>query len=204
MTQLCLSFLLKTLICLCAAGSALSLTVVEACADFDPDPDGPPVSWGLLECMEVWGKWGGTIKDELHISYPDPEVLGELSDVLRRRGSPCIVRGDRTLDGTGSSLVRHLAGWLYSKEVGCDWIAPDFNQGDVAALFNPESLDGADTLYCHRTEYVFKFNASKPLSEGTEARRCSTVSWLHYFHLTQHSILPPTTGVIKTVEVRRM
>lgn len=151
--------------------------------------------------MEVWKKWSVTIHEELHHGYPDRELLRELSDTLRRRGSPCIVREDRTLDGTGSSAVRHMAAWLYSKEVGCDWVTPDFNQGDVSALYDPTNLRRVDALYCHRTEFVFKFNASKPLQEGTEARRCATVSWLHFFHMNKHSMPPPTTGVVKTVEV---
>ena len=184
-------------------GGVLSLTSLEACEEFLPDPDTPAASWGLVDCIDVWKAWSGTINQDLHRGYPDVEILRDLSGKLRQKGTPCIVREDKTLDGTGSSAIRHIASWLYSKEVGCDWITPDFNQGDVAALANAENLDELDTLYCHRTEYVFKFNASRPLlGGGTEARRCATVSWLHFFQMNLVSVPPPVSGVVKDVEVR--
>lgn len=181
---------------------AFSLTYLEACEEFLPDPQTPAASWGFMDCVEVWKTWAGTIDDDLHGGYPDVDMLRDLSGKLREKGTPCIVREQRTLDGTGSSTLRHMASWLYSKEVGCDWITPDFNQGDVAVLANSNNKD-LDTLYCHRTEYVFKFNASRPLlGGGTEARRCATVSWLHFFQMNLVSVPPPTSGVVKEVEVR--
>ena len=188
---------------LCVVLKALSLTPFEACSDFEPTPGGPDVTWGLMDCIEVWKKWGATIDQSLHNGYQDREILKDLSAIMRRQGSPCTVREEKTLDGTGSSVMRHMAAWLYAKEVGCDWTTPDFNQGDVTKLLDPENLQSEEVLYCHRTEFVFKFNVSTPLKEGTEARRCSSVSWLHFFHLTEHSVPPPSDGVVKVVSVRR-
>lgn len=188
---------LAVLLCTTVRG-ALSLTALETCDEFLPDPDTPAASWGLVDCLEVWRAWSATIDQDLHEGYPDVEMLRDLSGELRQKGTPCIVREDKTLGGTGSSAIRHMASWLYSKEVGCDWITPDFNQGDVAALANAENLDDLDTLYCHRTEYVPKFNASRPLlGGGTEARRCATVGWLHFFHMNLASVPPPTSGILK-------
>lgn len=189
------------LVTFCVVFKALSLTPFEVCSDFEPTPNSPPVTWGLLDCIEVWKKWGATIDETLHEGYPDPEILKDLSAVLRRRETPCTVREEKTLDGTGSSAMRHLASWLYAKQVGCDWVTPDFNQGDVKTLVDPANLDKEETLYCHRTEFVFKFNVSIPLKEGKEARRCADVSWLHYFNLNQHSVPPLDGGVVKVITV---
>lgn len=191
------------LVTFCVVFKALSLTPFEVCSDFEPTPNSPPVTWGLLDCIEVWKKWGATIDDTLHEGYPDPDILKDVSAVLRRRGTPCTVREEKTLDGTGSSAMRHIAAWLYAKQVGCDWVTPDFNQGDVKALVDSANLDNEETLYCHRTEFVFKFNVSIPLKEGKEARRCASVSWLHYFNMNLHSVPPPPDdgSVVKVIMV---
>ena len=191
--------------------SGSCLTSLEACEDFDGDRlTADTQSWAWDDCIEVWEAWSHTIytgtrggvvltehHDTLDRGYPDRDVFQSLSTALRRQGTPCLVKGKVSYDGVGSSAIRHLSSWLYAKEMGCDWIAPDFNQGDVTEL-----LDGGETaLYCHRTEFVFKFNATAPLTEGKEKRRCVNVAWLHFFRMNHHSVRPPATGVTRVIEV---
>lgn len=185
------------------------LTSLEACEDFGDHMAGSSQPWVLEDCVKVWDAWSHTIytgtrggvvltshHDVLDHGYPDREVFQSLSTTLRSQGTPCLVKGKVSYDGVGSSTIRHMSSWLYAKELGCDWITPDFNQGDVTQLSR-----GGHGLYCHRTEYVFKFNATAPLEQGTERRRCINVTWLYFFRMDQHSVLPPSTGVTRVVEV---
>lgn len=200
MAYLGLYVFLQALMWSLAAGSAMNLTAAEACAGFDHHSDGPVSPWELIECMEVWNNWTNTIKEGFHIGYPDGVVLQELSKALRERGSPCILHETETLDGMGSAMIRHMAAWLYAKEVGCDWIAPDFHQGNVTALYYAD--EDSVPLYCHRTENFVGFDPQKPLYGGKEPRRCATVSWINYFHMTKFSIVHPKGQRIHTVKVR--
>ena len=189
----------------------MSFSPHEACEDFNSSSENPATPWTRADCIEVWEAWMATMYDSrvggtpidndiLDNGYPDRVALETVSSALRDRGTPCTVREGKTLDGVGSSTIRHIAAWLYAKEVGCDWITPDFNQGNVTAILQD---DEAPRPYCHRTEYIKGFNASAPLELGTEERRCARVTWLTFFHMDQLSILPQGNGRFKTVEVRR-
>lgn len=158
--------------------------------------------------MEVWETWAATIsqvkpgrdiKGILDSGYPDRVVLGPLTSALRDRGTPCTVRAGVTVDGVGSSTIRHITAWLYAKEMGCDWVAPDFNQGNVSEILQSDEVSRA---YCHRTQYVKGFNAHAPIELGTEERRCARVTWLRFFHMDQLSVLPSGYGRLKVVKVR--
>lgn len=204
-TCLCLSPLQTLLLCFFAVGRALSVSVHEACENFHPGAPSASSSWGLVHCARVWNTWSGTTLQGFHEGYPDREVLRQLSGELRRRGSPCIVRENGTLDGLGSSTFSHIAAWLYSKDVGCNWIIPDIHQGDATAVANPvqQHSTNLQAVYCDRTKWIpTKFNESRPLREDPRERRCAAVTWLRYLHLDSFSVPPPRAGVIKTVEVR--
>lgn len=187
------------------------LTSLEACEDFGGRLSIDTQSWALEDCIKVWEAWIPTIysgarkgilphshDDILHHGYPDREVFQPISTLLRSQGTPCMVKGMESYDGVGSSTIRHISSWLYAKELGCDWISPDFNQGDVSHLSDPARPKG---LYCHRTEWVYKFNASAPMELGKERRRCAQVTWLNFFRLNRHSILPPDAGITRVVQV---
>lgn len=119
---------------------------------------------------------------------------------MRRRGNPCLVDTLKTFDGVGSSMTRQIAAWLYAAEVGCDWVHPDFDQGNVSTILTQQNTP---SVYCHELKRLPGFDRMAPLAESATPRRCVRVSWILYFNLHKVSVPPILPDVkVEQIEVR--
>lgn len=165
----------------------------EACAEFASK--GNQLTWTMAECMQVWSAWSETVPEWLHLGYPDRRLMKDVSVAMRERGQPCVVQARVRADGVGSEVTRHLAAWLYAKEIGCDWVTPDFGYEDEAET-GPEG----GTLYCHPSAAPEEFEGSPEAEQNLES--CELVDWLQYFNLDETSV-PEPDAVFHNVTVRR-
>lgn len=130
------------------------------------------------------------------ICFAPIQILRDIADEMRLRGNPCVVATLKTFDGVGSSVTRHIASWLYAAEVGCDWVHPDFNQGNVSKILDEKNTP---SLYCHVVQRPPGFDPRAPLESITAPRHCSRVSWILYFNFYKASVpqLPATAKTRK-------
>lgn len=110
----------------------VGLEASEACVDFAETGGYPGSSWGLEDCLEVWEHFRRSVPNGLQRRFPDIDLWRDTGAELRRVGSPCLVASNPTSDGAGSSTIRHLATWIYSEQMGCDWVTPDWGKRRVA------------------------------------------------------------------------
>lgn len=155
------------------------------------------LQWHMEDCLDVWSQWVHTVNPGLHRAYHDRNLLKGLSDEMRKRGTPCLVRANATADGAGSSTIRHMVTWMFAKEIGCDWVTPDWGN---------EAVEGHEevgaTWYCHdkRAEEDGSLD-SMTTQQTLELERCFLVSWLHFFHFDIPSVPFPEGAIDKTVQV---
>ena len=146
----------------------------EACADFAAG-NNPGSAWTLADCTEVWTQFVDTIPSGLQgrLSYVDD--WRETASELRRAGSPCLSASRGSGDGLGSTTMRILASWIFSKEMGCDWVTPDWGRRHVNG-------GNGTVLYCHRTVAREENALRAPAASTLEVRNhCTVVDWLDYF-----------------------
>lgn len=178
------------------SGQARTIQPAEACAEFEGGRF-PGSAWTFDDCVDVWTHFSASIGPGLQRRLPLVDLWKPIASELRRVGSPCLVAPSATTDGVGSSTIRHLASWIFSKEMGCDWAKPDWGK---------KSVDGGNgtVMYCHRTATTQEMDLSKPLAELQAMRRCSVVNWLEYFQLGVPSVEQPEDGNFNIIQVREV
>lgn len=137
-----------------------------ACEDFAAGGEG--LWWSFEDCRNVWSQWVNTVPSGLHRGYPDRKLLSGVADEMRQRGTPCLVKTEATSDGAGSSTIRHMATWMYSKEIGCDWVTPDW--GTMSVIGTGQN---GTTWYCHNKKANEETLDSMTAEELHALRRCS-------------------------------
>lgn len=165
----------------------------RACAEFHATmPIGS--GWRLSDCMSVWTSWAGTLADGQFQGYPDRELFNETALTLRQRGIPCLMKSVRYPDGVGSSTVRHLATWMFAKEMGCEWQMPDLPPG---------GLDDTGTiLYCHKTVTRAELRRMKRMGDvDYHQQPCALTNWMQYFRFMDHAVADER-GDSKVVSVK--
>lgn len=186
------------------AGQPSAAEAFHACVDFAPGPGSSPVSssWTLDDCTEVWRRFAVAMPNLFQNRLPHVDLWRETTAELRRAGSPCLVASNPNFDGAGSVTIRHLAAWIYSEQMGCDWVTPDWG-GRKVAMGNGTMA----VAYCHRVatkqEMVTKQEMllTKSADELLEENRCLVIDWLSYFQFGVPSVSLPETGTV-VVEVR--
>ena len=169
----------------------------EACADFAAEGKQSGSAWTLADCIEVWTQFADTVPASLRGRLAFTDNMAEVAKELRREGSPCLAAAPARGDGVGSTTMRILASWLLAKEMGCDWITPDWGRHHVNG-------GGGSVLYCHQT--VEKSRMGQ-LGNQTDAAlmdmmHCSVVDWLSFFQFGVPSISLPVGAKIKEIEAR--
>lgn len=152
----------------------------QACAEF-PETVSIGSGWKLSDCTSVWASWANTLADAQFQGYRDRELFNETALTLRQRGIPCLMKSVRYPDGVGSSTIRHLATWMFAKEMGCEWQMPDFPPGGVN--------DTGTSLYCHKTVPLATLRSAKD-TEGVDYRQepCVLTNWMQYFRFLDHAV----------------
>ena len=171
----------------------------ELCADFSARhyPAGsssPP--WTFDNCLDVWQRFSSTISNGLHLRYPLVDAWRETASELRRAGSPCLVASGSKFDGAGSTTIRHFAAWIFAREMGCDWVTPEWSKKQW-------DRGNGTTLYCHRTATADEMDWSKPRKDLQEFRRCAVVDWLTYFQFGLPSVALPEGGEMMIIQVSK-
>ena len=166
----------------------------EACTDFAPGRY-PGSSWTLQACIDVWTRFTRTVPNGLQQRLPGVDMWSKTASELRRVGSPCLVASGPTPDGAGSSTIRHLATWVFSEEMGCDWVTPDWGRRRVSG-------GNGTVMYCHRTSTTQEINRPKTQAEVQASRRCSVIDWLSYFQFDVPSVSLPEREEIKVIQAR--
>lgn len=168
----------------------------EACVDFATGSNSRGWSWTFNDCVEVWEHFRRSVPNGLQRRLPDVDLWGNTGVEMRRAGSPCLVASKPTSDGAGSSTIRHLATWIYARQMGCDWVTPDWGKKHVGAEGN-----GTAVMYCHRTATNQEMDLSKPSEELQAMRRCSVIDWLSYFQFDVPSVDLPQGKKLEYIEV---
>lgn len=91
--------------------------------------------------------------------------------------------------------MRILSEWIFSEELGCDWVTPEWK---------PHYVNGINgtVLYCHTTATTAELrNTSVSPLTVNEHNHCSVVDWLAYFQLNLPSVNLPKGEKIKAIEV---
>lgn len=175
----------------------------QAWEKFPPDPCSDFFNKGLAwthdECMEVWAQFIGTVPPGLRRRTPDVEMWASTAMQLREASSPCMVNSTFAPDGSGSTTMRNLATWIFSEEMGCDWVTPRWS-GKIIGKGN-----GAAVLYCHRTATTEEFDLATT-KKGHPAlgstNRCSVIDWLSYFQFNVPSVTWDGNAILKAIQVR--
>ena len=168
----------------------------EACADFATGTY-PGSSWTLEDCIEVWTRYDRTVPSGLKRRLPYADSWREAASEMRRRGSPCLVASDPISDGAGSTIIRHLAAWIFAEEMGCDWVMPDWGEKLVNG-------GNGTVMYCHMTATKQEMDLSKSRVKLQSWRRCSVINWVAYFQFDVPSVSMPEGGAMKIIKARGM
>lgn len=169
-----------------------SLEATAACRDFADSRFAGLLPWTLDICLNVWESYRYTIGGRYHVRPPQIDVWRETADVLRREGSPCLLTSFPTRDGVGSATIRHFSNWVLSREMGCDWITPEWG--------NLRHSDGTDDLvYCHSIASVVARANFTNRDDFLQNRKCTVVNWLLFFNLRIPSTDLPKGVLLKTV-----
>ena len=174
-----------------------SLGPDEACMDFRADGV-QPSAWTLADCTEVWTQFVETIPLNQRRRENYADGWREITTVLRLAGSPCLCGSHGGGDGVGSMTMRIISSWIFSEEMGCDWVTPKWNRPHVNG-------ENGTVLYCHRTAPIGELNdptISKVAIE--ENNHCSVVDWLAYFQFNLPSVDLPEGENIKSIEVTQL
>lgn len=177
-----------------ASGQGNTLNAEEACVDFRRGQY-PGSAWTIDDCIDVWQRFAQTVPPGLQGRLPHADTWRRTASELRQVGSPCLVAADPTSDGAGSSTIRHIATWIFAKDMGCDWVTPDWGKTPVVG-------GNGTVMYCHRTATNLEMDMSKPIEELQALRRCSVINWLAYFQFDIPSVNLPEPGAVKFIKAR--
>ena len=166
----------------------------QACMDFAAG-DMQLSSWTVADCTEVWTQFVETIPMNQRRRQHYADGWRGITTELRLAGSPCLCASHGGGDGVGSMTMRILSSWIFSKEMGCDWVTPEWNRRHVNGK-------NGTVLYCHRTATIaeLKDPSVSPLTLD-ENNHCSVVDWLAYFQFNLPSVNLPKGEKIKAIEV---
>ncbi|CAM9840597.1 unnamed protein product [Ectocarpus sp. 6 AP-2014] len=166
------------------AGAPSGVEPADACADFAPGQY-TGSGWTPEDCLHVWDDFNDTVWEQFHPRMPDADLWIDTAEELRRAGSPCLVGSIPNGDGAGSTTIRHLATWIFSREMGCDWVTPDWGKKFVGGR------SGTAVVYCHRAGTAAEMDPSKTKEELKAMRRCVIIDWLSYFQFDIPSVPSP-------------
>lgn len=175
-----------------ATGQSSSMEASGACADFATESPYRGSPWTLDDCIEVWEHFRTSVPGFLRRRLPDVDLWGETGVKLRREGSPCLVVSEAASDGAGSSTIRHLATWIYSEQMGCDWVTPDWGKRRVG-LGN-----GTEVMYCHRAATTQDLDPT--MTSWQAMQRCTVVDWLSYFQFNVPSVDMPEGATVAYID----
>lgn len=169
--------------------------VEEVCKEFSGGTQ-LASGWRLVDCVNVWTSYIRTLPRFLFVALHERDMMLKTAPELRRRGSPCLVQPPLFGDGVGSSTMRYLLTWIFTEELGCDWITPVWRKRQLNA-------DGT-ILYCHRTTNIAEWQAIKRGDAlfDKSTMRCAVHNWVKYFNFESHTVGRPTNGSFVTVKVR--
>ena len=184
----CGVFVFARLVGYVASATKQVVTTTEACADF-ASGGYPGSSWTFEDCRAVWDTYAQGTPERMQRRFPGVDLWRKTATRLRRAGSPCLVSTPSLGDGVGSSTIRHLATWIYSEQMGCDWATPVWGRG-----FN---LKTGAVVYCHS----LKFKHFEDKAEGAAMNHCSLANWLEYFQFGVPAVAVPQNETLKFVEV---
>lgn len=170
-----------------------TLEPIDACQDFAAQQY-TGSGWTLDDCIHVWTEFNNTVWEVFHDRMPDADLWRDTAVDLRREGSPCLVASIPNGDGAGSTTIRHMATWIFSREMGCDWATPDWGKKFVG------QGNSSAVMYCHRTATTEEMDPSRPKQELKAMRRCSIVDWLSYFQFNVPSVGHPEGRKLKIFE----
>lgn len=163
-----------------------------ACKEFSAAAYGN--TWSVEDCVHVWSEWVATVPSWLHQKYQDRELLNDISVALRQRGTPCLVESNAGRDGAGSSTVRHLAAWVLARDLGCEWVKPEWATPKVLV-----PMEEGTTVYCHSKKNEEERNEPMSVEQRIATRACQVVSWLYYFHFDVSSVEYPAGRITNVV-----
>lgn len=180
-----------------ATGYAKESFPLDACSDFFNEG----LAWTHDDCLEVWAQFIETVPSGLRRRTPDVGMWASTAAKLREASSPCMVNSTFTPDGSGSTTIRNLATWIFSEQMGCDWVTPRWS-GKIIG-----TGEGAAVLYCHRTATTEEFGTAKTDKGHLRAalgstNRCSVIDWLSYFQFGVPSVTWDGNGVLKVIQVK--
>lgn len=171
----------------------IEVSPTTACEEFSAGADG--LMWSMEDCTHVWSQWAATVPPPLHRTYLDRQLLSEISVGLRQRGTPCLVESTGKPDGAGSTLIRNMATWVLARDIGCDWVMPEWGPLKMHTPINIEET----TVYCHSKKNVQERNEPMTYEQRIASNSCEKVSWLYYFHYDIPSVQYPADSIIKAV-----
>ena len=155
-------------------------------------------SWTFDDCLQVWDNFRETVPAGFQNRLGGLDLWGDAGVKLRQGGSPCLMESGTESDGAGSSTIRHLATWIYSRQMGCDWVTPHWGKQSAG-----EGGNGTAVLYCHRTATTQEIDLSRPAKELRDLRRCSVIDWLSYFNFAAPSVEIPLGAKLEKVAVSK-
>ncbi len=180
-----------------ATGHAWESFPPDACSSFF----NKGLAWTHDDCMEVWTQFIETVPSGLRRRTLDVEMWASTAATLREANSLCMVNSTFTPDGSGSTTIRNLAAWIFSEEMGCDWLTPRWSGKMIG------KGQGAAVLYCHRTATTEEFGIARTEKGHLGAalgstNRCSVIDWLFYFQFNVPSVSWDGNGILKVIKVR--
>eukprot|EP00903_Cladosiphon_okamuranus_P019865 g18259.t1 len=179
-----------------ATGQPKAVEASKACADLATESPYRVSPWTFDDCMRVWRHFRTSVPRFLDRQVRDVDLWGDTGVELRKQGTPCLVASKPTSDGVGSSTIRHLATWIYSEQMGCDWVTPDWGKRHVG------QGNGTEVMYCHRAATKKDLDPSMTSWQGMQ--RCSVVDWLSYFQFNVPSVALPEGATLEYVDEPRL
>ncbi|CAM9182579.1 unnamed protein product [Ectocarpus sp. 8 AP-2014] len=165
----------------------------DACADLRSDQY-EESGWTFEDCLHVWNDFNDIISAPFHPRMPDADIWTDTAEELRRAGLPCLVRTNPRGDGAGSTTIRHLMAWIFSREMGCDWVTPDWGKRFV------RGGNGTAVMYCHLASTTAEMDVLKTDAERKVVNRCAVIDWLSYFQFDVPSVPSPVQEKLFVVE----
>lgn len=167
----------------------VQVSPTNACEEFLSRADG--FAWDQDDCEYVWSQWETTVGGALHRAYQDRHILRGIADEMRQRRTPCLVKAGDAGDGVGSATMRHIATWVLARDIGCDWVKPQWGR----------PMGNDTTMYCHTKKPFGETLESMSAKQVKDLRICRVVSWLYFFHFDIPSVDYPKSIVARTVSI---
>ncbi|CAM9178418.1 unnamed protein product [Ectocarpus sp. 12 AP-2014] len=152
--------------------------------------------WTFEDCLHVWNDFNAVLGTRWYPRMTDADLWSDTAEELRLAGSPCLVRTNPHGDGAGSTTIRHLMTWIFSREMGCDWVTPDWGKRFVGGY------NGTAVMYCHKTSSPADMGVPTTKAERNVMTRCAVIDWLSYFQFDVPSVPSPVKEKLLVVEAK--